>query len=322
MTLMAIMGVQHQVQGQESGEPIIKIFGNYHQGIAESVREESAFEILRAYLGYNYSWNNGWKAQVKLDIGSPDDLSEYSLIRRYAYFKNAYLSYKNERIELGAGLVDMENVKVPENYWSHRYIMKEFQDEYKLGPSADIGIYAKYKVSPWLGADFFIVNGEGYNNLQRDNVYRYGMGLNFYPAGDWIFRIHYDLAPREVIEHNASVFLGYRIDNKITLGAQAVYNMNANFSPDKDIYGFSFFGLYDISEKIEVFGRYDILRSGLDTETHVPWNLIKDGSALVFGAQYTVTSFFKFSLNYQDWFSLAQNGQNISYLYLNMEVAL
>ncbi len=79
-----------------------RIFANFYTGIAKGDKT-SAFEVRRAYLGYKTQISRDFTAEVKLDIGSPNDLSEYSRIRRYAYFKTAALYYQHGKVFLSLG---------------------------------------------------------------------------------------------------------------------------------------------------------------------------------------------------------------------------
>jgi hypothetical protein len=71
-----------------NGKVTGRIFANFYTGIGKGDKT-SAFEVRRAYLGYKTQISRDFTAEAKLDIGSPNDLSEYSRIRRYAYFKIA-----------------------------------------------------------------------------------------------------------------------------------------------------------------------------------------------------------------------------------------
>ena len=86
----------------------------------------TTFEVNRAYFGYSRQIDEHFSGEVKLDIGSPDDVSEYSLIRRYTYFKNAYISYSNGKFISWFGLFDMLQFKVQEKFWDYRYIYKSY----------------------------------------------------------------------------------------------------------------------------------------------------------------------------------------------------
>ena len=55
-------------------------------------------------------------------------------------------------------------------------------------------------------------------------------------------------------------------------------------------------------------------------EQEVPWNLGKDGSAVIEGVQFTPIPFVHLALNYQDWVEYAQNGSSKPFLYLNIEI--
>jgi len=73
-----------------SGKSFATIYANFHQGITGSALDEAAFELVRGYIGYEYNFSPEFYAKINVDVGSPDDLSPISKIRRYAYFKNAY----------------------------------------------------------------------------------------------------------------------------------------------------------------------------------------------------------------------------------------
>lgn len=309
-------------KAQDAGKPILRIFSNFHQGISSEVTDQTAFEILRAYLGYEHTYSENWSARVILDIGSPDDLSQYSLIRRYAYFKNAFLSYQTDRFKTNIGLIDMHHIDFPERYWNHRYVLKEFQDQYKFGPKSDIGIMATYKITKKTEIDAFVVNGEGSQNLQRDDTYRFGGGVSFKPVSKLALRMHYDVTPKQNIQQNFSLFAGYRADQKYTLGLLGVYKHNADFTENRKLYGISIFGMYAMNDRWEIFLRHDRMSSNIPADYTVPWNLSRDGSSITGGIQYRATDFLRLALNYQDWYSAAQNGPDNSWIYLNLEVSL
>ena len=178
---ISVMGIFHTIRAQntDTGE-ILKVFSNFHIGLTEDDRS-TAFAVDRVYLGYKHDIDDQFTAEVKLDIGSPDDLSQYSLIKRYAYFKNAAFTFHRNKIKAWFGLFDMQQFKVQEDFWGYRYIYKSFQDDYKFGPSADIGAGAAYSFNDYIEADLVVSNGEGYKNLQTDNSYKTGVGVTLHP---------------------------------------------------------------------------------------------------------------------------------------------
>ncbi len=311
-----------QPDGQKTnsnrGTPIVRVFFDFRTSITKH-NYESAFEVKRAYLGYDYKFDENFSVIVKLDIGSPDDKSPYSLIKRYAYFKNAALKFKKGKFEANLGLIDLRKFKLQEHFWGYRYIYKSFMDEHYFGPSADIGYFMKYEFTDFLSADITIMNGEGYAQLQADNTYKGGFGIIFEPLENFIVRIYYDITSREIAESTIALFTGYRFKDYFSAGFEYNMKYNENYYNNHNLEGFSFYGTFYLSEKFQLFGRYDRLISNKITDEDRPWNLVNDGTAIIGGIQYQLLKQIKIALNYQDWYPYAKNATNEAYIYLNFE---
>ena len=301
------------------GKISAKVYSHFNLSL-DSENPSSAFEVKRAYFGYDRVLNDHFSAEVKLDIGSPDDVSEYSLIRRYTYFKNAYLSYRTGNIRTWFGLFDMLQFKVQEKFWGYRYLYKSYMDEYSFGPSADLGTGIQYTPSDLITADLVISNGEGYKNLQFDNNYKVGTGVTVNPMKNLTIRAYYTIhTSREAPQMTISGFVGYH-SKKWRIGGEYNLQRNYKFNEDHNRYGYSIYSTYVFSEKWELFARYDQLYSNILPEQEVPWNLARDGSAIIAGIQFTPIRYLHVSLNYQDWVEYAQNGETEPFLYLNFEI--
>ena len=300
------------------GQVSARIFTHFNVSLG---RQESntTFEVKRAYFGYERHFGEFFSAEVKLDIGSPDDVSEFSLIRRYTYFKNAYLSYEKGKIKSWFGLFDMLQFKVQEKFWGYRYLFKSYMDEYRFGPSADLGAGIMFSPSRRLHADLVISNGEGYTNLQFDNVYKAGAGLTLDPLEGLTFRAYYALHMTEHPQMSITGFAGFSTE-RWRIGGEYIFQMNYRFNLDHDRYGYSVYATYVFSGQWEMFARYDQVYSNILPESEVPWNLSNDGSAVISGIQYTPLENVNISLNYQDWVEYAKNGELEPYLYLNFEI--
>lgn len=92
------------------------------------------------------------------------------------------LSWTPGNFTLDFGLVKTEQFSLQESFWGYRYILKSFDDEYKFGPSADMGIIGKYRFNDYISADLSFTNGEGYKKINKDNNYRYGAGVTLTPV--------------------------------------------------------------------------------------------------------------------------------------------
>ncbi|MCD4681551.1 MAG: hypothetical protein K8S00_14310, partial [Bacteroidales bacterium] len=141
------------------GKIYAKLFTNFHTAISKA-NGQVAFEMRRAYFGYKYYLSREFSAEVKIDIGSAqDELMELGL-GRHAYFKNAYIRYKKNALQINFGLIDMQAFLIQEKVWGHRYIMKSFQDQYRFGPKADLGVNVIYTINKIISFDITASNGE------------------------------------------------------------------------------------------------------------------------------------------------------------------
>ncbi len=316
------LNAQHpdSVEFMPFGKPILQLHFNYHSSIVNNM-SESSMELRRAYLGYEYQISKEFAAYVKIDIGSPDDVSEYSRIRRYAYFKNAALRYKKDKLETNAGIIDVLHFKLQEKIWGHRYIAKSFSDRYRFGPKADIGANIIYKFNQFVVADFAIMNGEGYTNLQRDNTFKGGMGVTVYPFKNLIARVYYDLMDRGVVESTLATFIGYN-DKKWALGCEYNHKFNKGYMENHDQFGYSVYGSYNFLKKFQLFARYDKLNSNILLGEDQPWQLLKDGSAIIAGIQYSPIKQVKIALDYQDWVPYAKNMDYVAFIFINFFVKI
>jgi len=325
LTLLFTSGFQCFAQDenfQASGRPFAVIFANFHQGLTNSASDESAFELVRGYIGYEYTFTPEFYAKVNLDIGSPEDLSEYAKSRRYAYFKNAFLRYTHDQLKVEFGLIGLKQYKLMEKTWGRRYLMKTFADEYSIGSSADLGMNINYTFSKIWDIDFTIMNGEGYNNIQSDGIFKYAVGSTIKPVKNLCTRLYFDFTKDEEAQTTYHFFASYNFNGKANIAGETLYRLNDDCEKDHNRYGFSIYGHYQIEKRYQLFARFDKIYSNkLDGESN-PWNLSDDGSALIAGIQFQPINQIKFALNYHDWVPYASNADTKSFIYLNLEVKL
>ncbi len=322
MSVCLLQGYSQDETFTPSGAPLAVIFANFHQGITDAASGESAFELVRGYLGYEYNLSPNFYAKINLDIGSPEDLSEYAKARRYAYFKNAYLRYTQDELSVEFGLIGLKEYKLMESIWERRYLMKTLADEYSIGASADLGINFNYAISDKWDADFTIMNGEGYNNIQTDGKFKYAVGTTIKLPKNLTSRIYYDFTKDDVLQSTWHVFTSYDFNGKANIAGEALYRTNEKWKDGQDRYGFSIYTKYNITDKYQLFARYDKMASNKLEGEESPWNLAKDGSALVAGIQYRPIKKIKMALNYHDWVPYAANASTKAFIYLDLEVKL
>lgn len=303
------------------GNAFAKLFTNFHSGINSS-DDKMAFEMRRAYLGYKYYLSEEFSAEVKVDIGSAHDELDDLGMGRYAYFKNAYMRYKKNGLQLNFGLIDMQGFLLQEKTWDHRYIMKSFQDQYRFGPKADLGANIIYKVCKTFSFDVTASNGEGYKHLQSDNTIKGGAGLTISPVKSITLRVYYDISVKSLHQSTIATLIVYKLKDKLIFGGEYNIQLNNEYNDNHNLDGISLYSSYNINKKFQVFGRYDLLSSNTISGDTLNWNIEKDGSAIIAGIQYQIIKQLRMALNYQGWIPSETGKAELSYIYLNFEVKL
>ncbi len=322
------IGVTQEIVQKSKGEVIGKVFFNYHANVTEDVEQTSAFELTRAYLGYNYTFNDKFSASILLDAGKGSGASDHSV-----FIKNAKLDYKADNwITLSAGIFGMKQFKNQEKFWGYRYLYKSLADEYKFGTSADLGVMASIKINNDLKMDVLIVNGEGYKKLQdASGKTRFGINMVYTPNTNWVFKAYYDTMKgidadddtKITTVSNVALFAGYKISNRFRIGAE--YNLMQNGetyktpAKDKDLQGLSFYSAYNINKKWNVFGRYDQLSSNTLSGEMNDWNFSDDGNTIIAGFEFKPTKGVNTSVNYRFTDFEDATNNNTSLIYFNLE---
>ena len=312
--LVACIGITAQAQDTKTAEPkgktIVQVFGNFHTGFGDD-KDNRGFELERSYLGYEYKLGNGLSVKGVMDIGKSSDVTDY---QRIAYIKNAQVSWKTGNLTLNGGLISTTQFNFQEKFWGYRYIMKSFQDKYKFGNSADLGISVVYKFADWVSADAIIVNGEGYKKIQKNDGLNYGLGVTLTLANGFQIRLYGGL--NESVDEgkknttNMAAFMGYKHD-KFTIGAEYNHMLNASYTEGNDQFGYSVFGSVKVAKYAELYARFDDLYSNDD------WNIAKDERAAILGAQFKLGKYVKIAPNFRMTMPKADGAKNACSAYVN-----
>lgn len=312
--LLACMGISVQAQESKQEEPkgktIFQVFGNFNSEF-DTDNCKYGFELERSYLGYEYKLENGLSMKAVMDVGKSADVDDY---HRLAYVKNAMLSWKTGGLTLNGGLISTTQFNFQEKFWGYRYIMKSFQDQYKFGSSADLGISATYKFNDRISADAIIVNGEGYKKIQQNNGLNYGLGLTVNPISNFYVRLYGGLNTSGEAEDkniaNIATFAGYKSD-KFTMGVEYNYMQNSSFDSNADKDGYSIFASVKLSKTTELYARFDELSSKNEL------NSAKDESAAIVGAQFKLGKYVKIAPNFRINMPKAEGAENYCSAYIS-----
>ena len=307
---------QKKEQFKPSGKPIMTVFTNYHSTFSDGAPEH-AFQITRAYFGYQYAFSKNLSAKIVLDFGDPG-IGNFQLS---AYLKNAYLNYKYKNLSINFGMIGTKAFKVQEKFWGYRYVYKSFQDAYKFNSSADLGFSVDYIFNKIISADVSVINGKGYKLVKTDSTFKVTAGLTLSPVEKLILRGYYDYYDRGEPLQTFAFFAGYSF-YKFNVGAEYDYQKNHGFVDQEDFYGYSIFASFKANDKWKIFGRYDKLISEKIANSVNPWNFKRDGQAIIAGFEFNPINGIKISPNYQEWIP-ADGSLSVRHgAYLNCEIKL
>lgn len=283
---------QESPKEEPSGKAIIQVFGNFHTGFG-SGNDNRGFELDRSYFGYEYNFGKGLAVKAVMDVGKSSSVDDY---HRIAYIKNAMVSWKRGNMTLSGGLISTTQFNFQEKCWGYRYIMKSFQDEYKFGSSADLGVSVAYRLADWISADAIIVNGEGYKKIQKFDGLNYGLGVTLTPVKGFQIRLYGGLNESSEVGRkdivNLATFAGYKHE-KFTIGAEYNQMWNASYTGGADQSGYSIFASAKLSKIADLYARFDDLYSKDD------WNISKDERTGILGAQFKLGKYVKIAPNFR-----------------------
>ena len=281
------------------GKAIVQVFSNFHTGFGHD-NDDRGFELDRSYLGYQYDLGKGLQVKAVMDIGQSDDVNDY---HRIAYIKNAQITWKTGNWKFNGGLISTTQFNMQEKFWGYRYVMKSFQDIYKFGSSADLGISAAYKFCDWLSADAIVVNGEGYKKIQKNDGLMYGLGATLTPVKALTLRAYYGLnegsdAKQENIQ-NLATFVGLKL-NGFSLGAEYNRIWNMKHVDGSDMNGFSIYSNIKLNKGADLYLRFDDYNG--------------DETGFIAGVQWKLGKYVKVSPNFRWNHADVDGGNQDSYM--------
>lgn len=315
IALLLLLGASISAQQLNDGKVIITILSNFHSGFG-AMNDVRGFELERSYLGYQCQLPSNLSMKVVFDVGRSKSVDD---LHRVAYVKNALVSWTNENWKLSAGVIPTFMCDFQEKFWGYRYVMKSFQDEYKFGSSADLGISAAYDFSENLSMDVIIANGEGYKKVQVDDGLAYGMGLTVKPLDGLNIRLYGGLneasGSGEDDAYNLAAFVGYK-SKDFSIGAEYNSYLNSGYVKNADKSGYSVYTSLKLNDKVSVYGRADYLASKAD------WNETEDGTLGMAGVEIKLNKYIQISPNFRMWKPKADGLDNEYMAYISCRFGL
>lgn len=299
-----------------NGKAVTEIFTDFHYNI-DDTSKTTGFGMNRAYIGYNYQPEGDFSGSVILNVGSPEDLSSGAKHRKYAFFREASMSYTKDKLKISFGITSTRATLFQQTFMGKRYIADNFESKNGYSFVADMGFALDYTINNIFKVDFTLMNGEGYSDLQMNNSVRTAVGLNITPFSNGVIRLYTDFDhPNNVWQNLSIMFIGYKTE-LITFGAEAAYKTNVDKVSGHNGWGFSGTCAVTVAPKTEVFGRYDHTSSSVMPDQTLNWNLKNDGDFATFGFQYTFNQYAQIALDYQGTYTYNPERRNSDGIFLN-----
>jgi len=297
------------------GKPVAEIFTDFHYSI-DDTSKTTGFGITRAHLGYNYTPDGDFSALIMINIGTPEDLADGSVPKRYAFFREASIAYKKEKLTVNFGMVSTRYEDFQQGFWGKRYLCPEYQAAYGYGSVADLGVVVDYRLSDLLKFDISLLNGKGYTNVQVDNSLKPAVGLNISTPNNIFIRLYGDLMKTQGVLQNTLIgFAG--IKNSIfSIGVEGSPKTSLNLIKGHDVWGLSSTASVFLSKKTELFVRYDYAASVKVAEEVLHWDYVKDATYFIGGIQLDLNDYLQIALNYRrtDPYNPGQKATNAIYV--------
>ena len=282
--------VTEQPSGRLSGLFFIDYYHNavrdenseYLENVAIGSKQDvHGFQIRRIYLTYDYRFNSKFSSRFRLESDEDNFTSNLKgdKVNKFSMFvKDASINWNySDGHNVIIGIQPTPAFDASESLWGNRYIEKTIMDLRKIVSTRDLAISFKGKIDTKGMFRYWLMYGNNSAGKPEDDKYkRYYAHLGVTPANNLNIALYTDYQSRESVlsqfddgtlsNHiiTTALFAGYNIHNKFSAGIEVFlrtvqngFTVNNSYMDTKGT-GISIFSTYHFSEKINVFGRFDI----------------------------------------------------------------
>lgn len=302
-----------------------KLFVNLYPGVYYNftkTEHNAGFVMNTALFGYKRKLTKNISGIIIFDVtrttnnihvkdstGKELDVSYFEGSKYTAFLKMAQIKWQfHKKISLSVGqLLNTQYLTFQDKYWAHRYVAVTSQEMYRFGNPADFGMRLNWKPNNKWSVYAGVFNGEGpFRHQDEHSDFLVSANIEYKPVEMLIFKLYVSnqenyssdtLNDKNII----AGFIGFD-QKKYRIGAEYSYVQNGDFY-NTDYMLTSIFAYYNLSEKYQLFGRYDYVDKS---------KYLENNSYYIAGVQYTPASGFNIALNYR-YFSTGENNM----LFLN-----
>ena len=279
--------------------------------------KQASFRFNRLHFGYKYNFTEKLYFNGMLEAAKEDYIpaGDYNNIVNLFEF---CLGYNSTKFDAKFGLIGTEFNQMQEQLWKHRNIDKVFADKYGFAPTNDFGFLLIYKPAKFINLDISITNGEGHKSIQMDSAFRYAIGTKLI-LSKFFIRAYTDFVYFRSFQQINFIGIAGFSGNKIAFGTEWNQQFNSNNNNNYQRYGLSAYFSINFTEKLQLFSRYDFIRSNMPENFTENWNIINDGDLIIAGMKYNIIDKISIAPNYRAW--IANNNSDInSFIFLDLEI--
>ena len=228
--------------------------GGHHDPDLEG---RNGFWIRRAYLTFDKHLSETVDARLRFEMNSDGDFTTRDKLRPFV--KDAYVrwSYSGDHQTI-VGISPSPTKEVVEQFWGYRSVEKTLLDLQRLGSSREFGVAFRGNMDSERKLRYHFMVGNGSGNSSDTNAGKKALfSLAYYPSDSVIFELYSDYENRPDNAHRRTWqgFLGYQRD----WGRLGIHyaHQTRNGSPDLGLDALSVFGVYHLSSRASLIGRYD-----------------------------------------------------------------
>ena len=235
-------------------------FGDYYyhaKNHLPALEDQNGFRFRRLYLTFDKPLSETFDARVRFEMNSPGDFSPSSKVE--PFLKDAYLRWRlSGQNGLLLGLSPSPLKETPEALWGYRSLNQTAAELQRFGSSRDLGVALRGSFDPdrRFRYHFMLGNGAG-TSSEINQGKKVWMALGFHPTDSLLFQFttDHESRPDNADRYTLQGLLGYETDTT-RLGLQYAHQHRQG-QPDLGLDVISFFGVLRLSNKVNLFGRYD-----------------------------------------------------------------
>ena len=275
--------------------PSAEIFTDFHFSITDNTHKPE-FSITRAYFGGDFLKEGRFSGSIILNMAKLFDSIPHE--GNNSPIREVSIGYDNGKLKIRMGVTGTRIMIYQIRFYDKRYVANTFQSINKYGSLYDLGIAIDYNFNNRTGIDFTLMNGGGVAINDHGSL-KASLGFNYFPANDAILRVYCDT--RKIAGIWQSTFIGFGgfTWNVFKIGGEFNYRTNHDNTRGHNVWGFSATGSVNLTDKLQLFGRYDYSSSVVLPGEIIEWNYKNDHQLIVFGLQHTFIPGVRIAIDYQ-----------------------